>query len=118
MLDINQTLFNTDYNYQKIALKGEFTVSITNATFPSAVTQTITHNLGAITSARVWYDPALGRRFIISQEQFVDDSSFASEVNLVTARAYLTSNTLVIEFFNASGSPKSVTYYYRIYYDA
>ena len=118
MLDINQTLYNTDYNYQKIALKGEVTATITNTTFPSAVTQTITHNLGAITSARIWYDPALGKRFPISLNQFVDDSSFTSQVNLEAATAYLTSNTLVIEFFNASGSPKSVTYWYRVYYDS
>ena len=116
-LDIDEALFNTDYNYQKIALSGSGSVVVANNT-PNYAATTIAHNLGYIPSVRVWYTPDNSKRFPISQEQYVDDSSFTSEVNLVVARAYLTTNNLVLEFSNASGSNKTVTYYYRVYYDS
>lgn len=115
-LDINEALFNTDYNYQKVALSGSGTSTITNNT-PNFTNVTISHDLGYIPSVRVWYDPDNGRRFPISQEQYTDDTSFTSQVNSVIARAYLTTSNLVLQFSNASGSSKDVTYWYRIYYD-
>lgn len=115
-VDVDNTNFSTGFNYQKIAFKDSDTVTVPNNT-PNYSTHTITHGLGYIPSVRVWYDPELGRRFPISEEAYVDDVGLTSEVNDVVARAYLTTTTLVIQFRNASGSDKDITYWYRIYYD-
>jgi hypothetical protein len=115
-LDPENTLFATGYNYQKVALKNSGTVVVPNNT-PNFDTNTITHSLGYIPSVRVWYDPGNGRRFPISEEEYTDDTSFTSETNQVVARAYLTTTTLVIQFKNASGSNKTVNYWYKVYYD-
>lgn len=116
LTDIENTWFTTEYNYQKIAFKASGTVVVPNNT-PNYSTTTITHNLNYIPSVRVWFDPASGRRFPISDEDYIDDLSFTSENNSVVARAYLTTTTLVIQFRNASGSDKTINYWYRIYYD-
>lgn len=111
-----QVYFAHNFNYQKVAINTSATVSVTNNT-PNFDSFTIDHNLGYIPSCRVWYDPALGRRFPISLEQYTDDISFNSEVNQVDVKAYLTTTQLVIQLINASGSTKYVTYWARIYYD-
>lgn len=113
-VDESNVQFLTSFNYQKIADADSATVAVPNN---STHTITITHNLGRIVSVRAWYDPALGKRFPISIEQYVDDTTFNSEVNLVDAKAHLTTNTLVIILNNATASSKDVTYWYRIYYD-
>lgn len=117
MIDISKTLFTSDFNYQKVVKKDNDTISVpydvinfTNIDIP--------HNLSRITSAKVWYDPGIGKRFPISLEQYVDDTSFTSEVNLVVAQAFLTVNSLTIQFRNASGGAVNVRYWYRIYYDS
>lgn len=116
-LDINEALFNTGYNYQKVALSGTGTSTIANDPLNYA-SVTIPHDLGYIPSVRVWYNPDNGKRFALSEEQYTDDTTFTSEVNSISARAYLTSSNLVLQFRNSSGSSKDVSYWYRIYYDA
>jgi hypothetical protein len=111
-------IFTTDYNYQKVANEGSYTVSCPNASGPTDVTtHTVAHDLGEITSVRAWYDPASGRRFPISLSQYLDDSTFISEVSLVTVYAYLTTSSLVFNVRNTSGSTKAVTLYWKVYYD-
>lgn len=105
-MDNDNILFSTLFNYQKVANEGSHTNTSTS--------YTVTHNLGAITSVRAWYDPNKGRRFPISEEQFFDDDGGASEVGLVTVKAYLTTNTLVFTLSTSS----SVTLYWKIYYDS
>jgi len=112
---MDNVFFSSLYNYQKVANEGTTVVSAPNAT---TTTYTVTHNLGAITSVRAWYSPATGEILPISEEQYVDDTSFTSEVNLVTVRAYLTTTTLVLEVSNSSGSTKSVSLNWKIYYDS
>lgn len=115
-MDVSQVYFSSDFNYQKIAVSGTSTVSVPNdaVNFTSV---TIPHNLGYIPSARAWYDPALTRRMPISIEQYQDDDFSTNYTNLTAGRAYLTTNNLVLQFRNASGSTKVVRYYYRVYYD-
>lgn len=113
-LDETKTFFSSSFNYQKIATRGTGSVSVPNGTPFTAVT--ITHNLGYIPSARVWYDIGTGR-FPATTEQFVDLVSFTSANNFCLARYYFTTTTLVIEFQNQSGSTKTFNYWYRIYYD-
>ena len=115
-LNDSQTFFASNFNYQKIAFEGSATQSIPNNS-PNFETITIDHNLGYIPSAKVWYDPALGRRMPLSLQQYQDDGFAVNYTNLTTGRAYLTTTQLVIQFTNASGSSKNVTYWYRIYYD-
>lgn len=112
-------LFSSQFNYQKIALKGNTTDAVANSSgFPlSSTTITIPHNLGVIPSAKVWYDPENGRRFPISKLQFVDPDLSAFETNGITEKeVYLTTTNLVVIYYNSSGSSKDVTTYYRIYY--
>lgn len=115
--DSTDVYLTSEFNYQKIAVKGEASVVVANNS-PNYASVTIPHNLGYIPSVRVWYDPNTSKRFPLSIEQYVDDSTFTSEVNLVDAKAYLTTANLVIQFKNASGSNKTVTYWYRVYYDS
>lgn len=116
-MDESKIQFSTTFNYQKIATEGSETIAVA-AGVPYVAIKTVVHSLGEIPSARVWYDPALGKRFPVSVEQYVDDTTFVSEVNLVTTRAYLTTTTLVIECSNSSGSSKNVVLYWKIYYDS
>lgn len=109
-MDTNK-IFDTSFNYQKVALKG----SSTDAVPTSGATVTITHNLGKIGSVRVWYEPGNSRRFPVSFEQYSD--SGVSPANLVTGQYYLTTNSLIITYVNNSGSTKTVVTRYRIYYD-
>lgn len=116
-VDTDNAHFSTAFNYQKIASEGTGSVSVPND--PINFTDvTIAHNLGYIPSVRVWYDPQIGQRFPVSEEQYVDDISLASQVNSTVARAYLTTTSLILQFRNASGSSKTVNYWYRVYYDA
>jgi hypothetical protein len=108
-------LFSTKFNYQKIATIGSRTDACASGT---TTTITIPHVAGRISSARVWYDPALGRRFPASFEQYQDDNTAAIESNGVTVRSmYLTTTDLVITYANTSASSKNVATYYRVYYD-
>lgn len=95
-------------NYQKIANIGSDTVS-------SSGNYIVSHNLGYIPTARVWYDPGLGKRFPVSVETYVDDTTINSEVNDVHVRIRLTTTQLIIEITNPVGA--NVTYWWRIYYD-
>lgn len=109
-------LFSTSFNYQKIATIGSQTNSCASGT---TTTVTIPHSAGKISSARVWYDPALGRRFPASFEQYSDDNTAAIETGSVTVRSmYLTTTNLVITYANASASAKNVVTYFRVYYDS
>lgn len=114
-----QKLFDTKFNYQKIATKGDRTDSIPAAGFPPTTTAiTIPHNLGKISSARAWFDPGNGRRFPISFEQYTDDTTSVSETGFILVqKAYLTTDNLVIEYLNNAGSTKSIMTYWRVYYD-
>lgn len=108
--------FLSSYNYQKVYENDTETINVASGV-PYVSIKTVIHNLGYIPSTRIWYDPALGQRFPISVEQYVDDTTFTSEVNLITVRAYLTTTTLVIEASNASGGAEDVVLWWRIYYD-
>lgn len=107
------TQFFSGFNYQKIATKGNSTHTAT----VGSTTVTIPHNLGYIPSVRVWYDPDNGQRFPLSNEQYTDDTTSVSEVNLVSARAHLTTTDLVIEYTNSDAGSHDVTTYWRVYYD-
>lgn len=116
---INENLFNflSTFNYQKIAVNATDTVSIPNHSGNDYTEITIPHNLNYIPSTKAWYDPELGKRFPVSVEQYVDDTTFESYVNLVTCNAYLTTENLILRFQNSSGASLNVTYWARIYYD-
>jgi hypothetical protein len=108
--------FSTDFNYQKIATEGTETVSAGAVTSYTTI-KTVTHNLGKITTAKVWFDPNLGRRFPISTEQYTDDTTFVSPNNGIMIRALLTTNTLVIQA-NTAGSATNITLWWKVYYDS
>lgn len=105
-MPIQNAQFSTAFNYQKIAMDDSLTQNIGIGT----TDVTILHNLGYIPSVRVWYDPALGKRFPISTWQITEDNS-------VGVRAYLTSTDLILTVTNPATS-KDITFWYRIYYDS
>ena len=112
-----EKLFDTKFNYQKVATKGDRTDSIP-AGLPTT-TITIPHSVGNIGSARAWFDPGNGRRFPISFEQFTDDTTFVSETGFILVQnAYLTTSGLAIEYLNNAGVAKNITTYWKVYYDA
>lgn len=106
-MDIDK-IFDTSFNYMKIAEKGTRTDSIPNAT-PTTVV--ISHGLGYIPSVRVWFDPAAGKKFPIGT------GLYSTHANNTSATVYLTTSSLVITYSNTSGSSKDVITYYRIYYE-
>jgi len=108
-------LFSTDFNYQKIALKGTATASVPSGIGETEVT--INHNLGYKPSVRVWFDPQQGRRWMAGQDDFLDITTFVSQTAFCWCSYYVTNNTMVMRFRNQSGSTRTFTYYYRIYYD-
>lgn len=115
MTDDN-VIFNSDFNYQKIALSASRVNTVPPyAGSPTVVT--IPHNLGYAPSVRVWYDPGNGRRYIAGNLWFLDSNGtgtdWSSGVNV--AYVYVTSSNLVVAYANFSGSNRSVTTYYRIY---
>lgn len=115
-----QKLFDTRFNYQKIATKGSQTDTVVDSGPPPAILTTITvpHNLGYIPTVRAWFEPDNGRRLPISFEDLTDDSTFISETNgIAVSSSYLTTTDLVINYINLSGSSRNVTTYWRIYYD-
>lgn len=122
-INVDDTLFSSSFSYQKVAVKGNTTDSVASNSAPpgsppTGTTVTIPHNLGYISSARVWFDPALGKRFPATREQYSDDTTFLSEANDIWVRkSYLTVNDLIVEYVNLSGADKNVTTYYRVYYD-
>lgn len=112
----NNVQFYTGYNYQKEFVKSSRTdsVAVFVGPFPGVpVTINITHGLNKISSVRVWYDPGLGSIFPAS---FLDFGGTLT--NFVTVQYYLTSTTLSLVYYNASGGALNVTTYYTIYYDA
>ncbi len=119
-MDESKLQFYSGFNYQKVFRKDTQTETVPvsgGGPPPTPTTVTIPHNLGRIPSVRVWYDPGVGKRFPISYEQYVDDTTGVSEVDTVTAQAHLTTTSLVLEFLNLSAASVDVIIWYRIYYD-
>lgn len=111
-MDGSNTQFYTGFNYQKGYLQDSqiFSIPVSSPGPPaSETTVTVTHNLGRIGSYRVWFDPALSRRYPVNQ---------FSAANFVSARVHATLNTLVFEVVNLGAGTTNVIFYYRIYYDA
>lgn len=116
--DASQLNFDTDFNYPKIAFSGSQTDVIPN--FAGSLTDiTITHDLGYVPFVRAWFDPAMSRRFIAGNSLYQDiDGDLTDWTNgVVPANMYVTTTQFIIGYANVSGSDKSVTTYYRIYYD-
>jgi len=104
-------LFNSDWNYQKILVNQSLTQVVTSG---SSATYTYTHNLGKITSARVWVEGKTGKWFPAANITLQDHFTFGADY---TATYGLTMNTLKVTLYNSSASNSSVNFRIRIYLD-
>jgi len=112
-------LLSTDQNIQKIALNSSMTVSVPVSSGPPVTyaATTITHGLGDIPTARVFYEPISGQLWPLSPNQYSNSDGGPGTTLDVFGRYYLTTTTLVVELANLGGSPANVTIYYRVYVD-
>lgn len=105
-------IFSTDYNYQKTAINKQDTVDIAGS---STGTLTISHDLGYIPSARVWYDPNDdGTWYPLANVQLAD--TFTNTLN-TTGSYYLTTSDIVVSLSNSTVSAVSIPVIVRVYYD-
>lgn len=114
-MEAEKLAFSSDFNYQKIAIDSSGTTSVTNT---NAFNVTLNHNLGYKPSVRVWFDPAQSRRYMASQQDYLDIVTFQSVTAFCWCSYYVTNSQLVITFRNQSGATRVFNYWYRIYYDA
>lgn len=119
-LDITKILASTSTNMQKIVLNDSTTVSVPVSTgFPlSYDATTISHGLGYIPTARVFYEPISGELWPLSPNQYSNADGGPGTTLDIYGRCYLTTTDLVIELANVSGSPVNVPLYWRVYADS
>lgn len=115
MPDASGTLFSSSFNYQKIFDNDSSTVNVPGLS--GTAQETISHNLGYIPTARVFYEPEPGNLWPLNGQQYLNSGGGPDETVNVTAEAYVTTTQLVIDFENVGSSSQNVTYYWRIYYD-
>lgn len=109
-LNINQLLFfDSNFNYQKIALEGNVTFSVTSG---STGTTIVPHNLGYIPSIRAFFFPGINQCFSFSQITIPPTSS-----PILQAQIDSTNLTFFSDQSGFSGTNFSGTIEYRIYYD-
>lgn len=111
--DQTKILFSTSNNVQKILFNDStpVTVPIDSGAIPTVFTSftVLTHGLGDIPTGRVFLDYPSGQLMPVQPD---------SNMNQVFGRYYFTTNTLVVELTNFTGSPQDVRIYYRVYADA
>jgi hypothetical protein len=123
-VDRSKLAFYSGDNTMKEALNDSITLSIGDTfnddTFSyDVVTKLlVSHNLGYIPRARVWYEPISGQLWpMTGLEQFQNfGGGVGTELDIV-GTPHLTTTGLYVNVKNDSGSAMSVTFHYRIYYD-
>lgn len=109
--------FSSTLNYQKIAKEGSQIVSVP---FTTDTTITITHNLGYVPTAKVWYEPyfnneSSGEIWPLTGFQYGD---LITDLLNTIGHAYLDETNLYIVLYDTSGTTVNIPVYWRIYYDA
>lgn len=113
----DKVLFASSYNYQKIAIDGNQSVSVP---FTTDTTITIPHDLGYVPTAKVWYEPYFdnapsGEIWPLSGFQHGD--LIIDSLNTI-GHAYLDETNLYVVLYDTSGSTVSIPLYWRIYYES
>lgn len=123
-VDRSKLAFYSGDNTMKVYLNDSATLSIddtfdTNTFGYDVVTKLlVSHNLGYIPRARVWYEPITGQLWpMTGLEQFLALGGGTGTELDVVGGYHLTTSGLYVDVKNDSGSTKSVKFYYRIYYD-
>lgn len=110
--------FNTDNNYSRIYSKGSFTLTLSGTT-PS-VTQTVSHSLGYVPMAKVWFTNYAGLICPATSDIFADVfSDFKSTTAYYDIYFWVNSSQLSVTWNRTdnTSSTNTMTVYYRIYYD-
>jgi hypothetical protein len=105
--DPTKMLFSVRENLPKIYINSSQDIVVPTSGGPPITYDptVITHNLGYVPTARVFYEPTPGEVWPLNDK-----------INTIFGRYYLTSTTLVVEMANL-GAPAAVKIYYRIYLD-
>lgn len=108
--DPTKILFSTANDVQKILTNGSTTVTVPvdSGAVPLVYTAftLATHGLGYIPRGRVYIEYPSGQLWPLQAD---------SNMNGIFGRFYFTTNTLVAELDNFTGSSRNVPIYYRIY---
>lgn len=107
-------LFSTKYSLPKIYLDDEITISVPNGSSDQPI---VTHDLGFVPNARIWYEPVSGELWPLSPIQYSNFDGGPGTILYVTGRAYVTTTELRVELNNGSGSASDVKFHYRVYAD-
>ena len=111
--DATKILFSTSNNVQEILFNDStpVTVPVDSGSVPIVYTSftVLTHGLGYIPTGRVFIEYPAGQVWPVQAD---------SNVNPIFGRYYFTTNALVVDLDNFTGSPQNVTIYYRVYADA
>lgn len=102
MADSTKLIYYSEWNYQKIHLQGNTTLSY-SAGFAD-YTATIIHGLGYKPNVRIWLDWGDG----LIQDARDDDFDYALST-------IVRDTTIVVRLSNYSGSSGNLKIYYRIY---
>lgn len=109
--------FNTDNNYSRIYSNGSFTLTLSGTT--TTVTQTVSHSLGYVPMAKVWFTNYAGLICPATSYVFEPFSDFTSSTANYNVYFWINSSDLSVTWdrsYNTS-STNEMTVYYRIYYD-
>ena len=128
MTDLKQltnTQFNTGYIYQKYFIDGMGTYDIPSQAWSGTssyvaapyTTITIPHNLGYVPVARVFYQQGV---YVIPFPNPMSASNAGDTISNISgdynSNLVFDSTNMYIRVFNNSGSTRSLTFFWRIYY--
>lgn len=113
--DPTKIIFSTRYNFQKIYMEGTVIVSVA-ATVAYTEYTLVTHSLGYIPTARVFYIPVSGQLWPLSPNQYSNADGGPGTTLEITGSPIMTSSVLKVSLSNQGGAA-DVTFYYRIYLD-
>lgn len=118
--DPTKLLWSTSQNLQKIYLNSSQTVSVPVSGGPPVIPTdvlTVTHGLGYVPTARVFYEPVSGELWPISPNQYSNADGGPGTTLDVFGRFYLTTTTLIVSLANLGATAVDIPIYYRIYAD-
>lgn len=108
--DPTKILFSTSNSVQKILFNDSMTITVPVDSGAVPIVYTtfllVTHGLGYIPKGRVYIDYPTGQLWPLQAD---------SNVVPIFGRYYFTTNTLVADLTNFTGSSQDVRIYYRVY---
>ena len=108
-------LLSSDYNYQKILINQQDSMSLVDVSSTVIETKTYYHGLGRIPGGWVWCEEQPGNWYPLTNVQVFDGSSLTG--NNYVGGFYFTDNELVVEMVNFSFAPATVNIWVRVYLD-